>query len=75
MEDCTLCKEIKEYEDYKDLHRTMEVDEDGTIAYVKQTNEYNLLHDGGGDPFQAGICIQGISYCPCCGRKLNESNN
>ena len=73
MEDCTLCKDIEGYDDYRQLFKNIYVKEDGKIVYVKETNEYCLTHDGGGDPFQCGICLQGINYCPYCGRDLNEN--
>lgn len=37
---------------------------------VKDGNQYHIWSDGGGDSFQAGICVEDIAYCPKCGRKL-----
>lgn len=40
------------------------------IVYDPTDNTYNIWSDGDGDPFQAGLCIQDIKYCPRCAREL-----
>lgn len=37
---------------------------------VKDKEKFHIWSDGGGDPFQCRICVENITFCPVCGRKL-----
>lgn len=41
---------------------------------VKDKDKFHIWSDGGGDPFQCGICVENISFCPKCGRNLSLEN-
>lgn len=43
-----------------------------SIVYDPKTKTFDIWSDGGGDPFQAGPCVEDIKFCPVCGKELKK---
>lgn len=76
QEEKCLCEEIQTYEKItKGPFRGgyYPPKNEDSIVYDPKTKTFDIWSDGGGDPFQAGPCVENIKFCPVCGKKLKEA--
>lgn len=66
---CSFCQQI-DAPDYNKYY--FGVSKPCTCQIIKNDEGFHLWCGGGGDPFQAGVEVEHINYCPICGRKLEE---
>lgn len=69
---CTFCEKINEidFEKFK-----LGVEEPDVSQIVKDIDGFHWWESGGGDPYQAGVALENIHYCPMCGRRLDEEQS
>jgi len=76
MNSCEFCNNIQKYVEIKQgefkgkYYPEKNID---SIVYDELRDTFDIWSDGGGDSFQAGIVVEGIRFCPKCGRVLKET--
>lgn len=70
---CEFCENIDELHVVEDGYfKGQYLPNKNINQIVKDGEKFHIWHDGGGDCFQSGICVEDITFCAKCGRKLTE---
>lgn len=68
---CEFCKNISMLKKMKrGPFRGFVVPDTNENQLVQYGDAFHIWSDGGGDPFQSGVCVENVRFCPICGRKL-----